>query len=170
MAQPFIGEIRMFGGNFAPQGWAFCQGQTLEISENTALFQLIGTTYGGDGVNTFQLPDLSSRVPIHQGDASSGTEYFLGQVAGTETVTLTTAQLPAHRHPFVGSGSLAQTPNGNVLASPSGDPLYTSNTPDSTLGGGSTVAAGSSSAHNNLMPYVALTYIIALVGIFPSQN
>jgi microcystin-dependent protein len=166
----FIGEIRMFGGNFAPDGWAFCQGQTLPISENTALFSLIGTTYGGDGVSTFQLPSLSSRVPIHQGRASSGTDYVLGQVAGTETVTLTTAQLPAHRHPFVGSGSVAQIPNGNVLASPSGDPLYTSNTPDSTLGGGSTVAAGSSSPHNNLMPYVALTYIIALQGIYPSQS
>ncbi|HXO63791.1 MAG TPA: tail fiber protein [Steroidobacteraceae bacterium] len=170
MSQPFLGEIRMFGGNFAPDGWMMCAGQTLAISEYTALFSLMGTTYGGDGVSTFQLPSLSSRVPIHQGDASSGTEYVQGQVGGTETVTLTTAQLPAHRHPFVGSGSAAQTPNGNVLASPSGDPLYTSNTPDSTLGGGSTVAAGSSSPHNNLMSYLALTYIIAVQGIYPTRS
>lgn len=160
----------MFGGNFAPQGWMMCAGQTLPISQYTALFSLMGTTYGGNGTSTFQLPDLQSRVPIHQGQASSGSNYVLGQVAGTETVTLTTAQLPAHRHPFVGSGSAAQTPNGNVLASPSGDPLYTSNTPDSTLGGGSTVAAGSSSPHNNLMPYLALTYIIAVQGIYPSRS
>ncbi|MFZ0008267.1 MAG: tail fiber protein [Steroidobacteraceae bacterium] len=170
MSQPFLGEIRMFGGNFAPQGWMMCAGQTLPISQYTALFSLMGTTYGGNGTSTFQLPDLQSRVPIHQGQASSGSNYVLGQVAGTETVTLTTAQLPAHRHPFVGSGSAAQTPNGNVLASPSGDPLYTSNTPDSTLGGGSTVAAGSSSPHNNLMPYLALTYIIAVQGIYPSRS
>src|SRR4030095_5443586 len=112
---PYVGEIRMFGGNFAPNGWMFCEGQTLPISENEVLFQLIGTTYGGDGQETFNLPNLASRVPIHMGTGKNGTTYQIGEMAGTEQETLTTQQIPNHTHPFLGSTTAAafQTPASN---------------------------------------------------------
>src|SRR3954467_12808872 len=117
MGQPYIGEIRLFAGNFAPAGWAFCAGQPLPISENDVLFQLIGTTYGGDGQETFNLPDLQSRVPIHMGTGPSGTSYQIGEMAGVESVTLTVQQMPAHPHLLMGSSDVANSPNPgtNVL-------------------------------------------------------
>lgn len=172
MAQPFIGEIRMFGGNFAPNGWAFCNGQLLAISQNDALFALIGTTYGGDGQTTFALPDLRSRVPIHQG-SHQGNTFVQGQVSGTESVTLATTQLPSHQHSLLASANVggAVSPNNTVFAQvPAGGvQVYTQDntvlataTPVSTVGG--------SQPHENRQPLLAINFIIALFGIFPSLN
>src|SRR5829696_2268772 len=118
MAQPYVGEIRMFAGNFPPNGWQFCEGQPLPISENEVLFQLIGTTYGGDGESTFNLPNLASRVPIHMGTGPDGTTYQLGEMAGTEQETLTVQQIPSHTHPPLGSNTAAaqNTPGGAMFA------------------------------------------------------
>src|SRR3954454_11241549 len=126
MAQPYVGEIRMFGGNFAPNGWMFCEGQTLPISENDVLFQLIGTTYGGDGEETFNLPNLASRVPIHMGTGPSGTTYQIGEMAGTEQETLTVQQIPSHTHALVASSGAAttQNPGNQVLASAQNQAYY----------------------------------------------
>ena len=124
MAQPYVGEIRMFAGNFAPNGWMFCEGQTLPISENDVLFQLIGTTYGGDGEETFNLPNLASRVPMHMGTGPDGTTYQIGEMAGTEQETLTMQQIPSHTHPLVGFAATTRgrrRPPGNVLATAHGD-------------------------------------------------
>src|SRR5690242_21043268 len=123
MAQPYVGEIRMFAGNFAPAGWAFCEGQLLPISENQTLFQLIGTTYGGDGQSTFALPDLRGRVPIHQGtDSANGTSFAIGETGGVETVTLTTAQIPVHTHALAATNAAGTqlNPGGNLLANSQG--------------------------------------------------
>src|SRR5947209_5508270 len=126
MAQPYVGEIRMFGGNFAPAGWMFCDGQLLPISENEILFNLIGTTYGGDGQSTFALPDLRGRVPIHQGTGSDGNTYTLAESAGVEQVTLTTNQMPQHNHAFIVSTAIggANTPQNNLLAQSSAFQMY----------------------------------------------
>ncbi len=166
---PFIGEIRIFAGNFAPQGWAFCDGSILSIAQFDALFALIGTTYGGDGQSTFQLPDLRGRVPLHQ-----GTGYVIGQVAGTESVTLTVQQLPQHTHPaqaatlansVTPSGKLWSTdPNGNIAA------WATTPTANTPLAGNAVGNAGQNLPHDNMQPYLAVSYIISLFGIFPSQN
>lgn len=164
MSNPYVGEIRIFAGTFAPQGWAFCDGSTLAISEFETLFNLIGTTYGGDGQQTFNLPDLRGRLPLHQGPG-----YPIGQAGGAESVTLTVAQIPAHRHPVVASGGGATVPTGALLASPSGDALYTTTPPDSAFAPGATVTAGVGVPHDNLMPYVCANYIISLFGIYPSQ-
>lgn len=169
MSSPFVGEIRMFAGNFAPLDWALCDGQLMAISQNEALFQLLGTTYGGDGINTFALPDLRSRVPVHQGSDANGNDYVMGQQGGTETVTLDTGQLPAHRHPVVGSGSASSSlPTGALLAANSADTLFTPSGPDGQLAG--TYVVGGGLPHNNLMPYNCINYIISLFGIFPSQS
>src|SRR3954452_14356989 len=135
MAQPYIGEIRMFGGNFAPAGWMFCEGQTLPISENDALFTLIGTTYGGDGQETFQLPNLQSRVPIHMGTAPSGTTYQIGEMAGVEQVTLTTTQIPIHNHALVASLDTAggSSVSGNVTGQVGATQIYREAPPASAL-------------------------------------
>jgi microcystin-dependent protein len=168
MSNPYIGEIRIFAGNFAPQGWAFCDGSLYPIAENDALFSLIGTTYGGDGQTTFALPDLRGRLPLHEG--TLGSTYVMGQTGGAETVTLSVDQIPAHRHPVVGAGSGATLPSGGLLSTPSGDALYTSSPPDGVLAAGATASAGGGQPHSNLMPYLCVNYIIALFGIFPSQN
>ena len=130
MGQPYVGEIRMFGGSFAPAGWAFCEGQTLPISENEVLFQLIGTTYGGDGEETFQLPNLASRVPIHMGTGPGGITYQIGEMAGTEQETLTTQQIPLHTHPLTAStGPGTDTvPTNNLLAQSGGAFVYIEDT------------------------------------------
>ena len=166
MAQPFIGEIRMFAGNFAPVNWMFCDGSVLPISEFVALFELIGTTYGGDGQSTFALPDLRGRVPIHQGNG-----FIIGQNGGVETVTLSVAEIPAHRHYEAGNGgSGLSSPTGNVLGNPSGDAIYVDNTPSAQMSATANVAVGGGQAHENLMPYQCVTYIISLFGVFPSQT
>jgi microcystin-dependent protein len=171
MGQPFVGEIRMFGGNFAPAGWAFCNGALMAIAENDVLFQLIGTTYGGDGEATFGLPNLNGRVPMHQG-TSKGTTFIVGENAGTESVTLTTQQMPTHSHPFLGSNSVANDPNptNNTLGESSAISLYQSEAPTLPMAASAIGAAGGNQPHENMQPYLCISFIISLFGLFPSQT
>jgi microcystin-dependent protein len=179
MAQPYIGELRMFGGNFAPIGWAMCDGQVLSIASNDTLFNLIGTTYGGDGVNTFGLPDLRGRVACHQG-SKSGQTYVIGQQGGAESVILTPNQLPAHTHPFFAIGATATVSvptTATMLADqgPTGTGVfgyapYSSGNAQIALAAASTTTAGNSQPHENRQPYLGVNFIIALEGIYPSQN
>jgi microcystin-dependent protein len=166
MSDPFIGEIRPWAGNFAPVGWMFCQGQILPISENETLFQLIGTTYGGDGQQTFALPDLRGRVPIHQ-----GTGYALGQVGGLEAVPLTANELPAHTHTAQAqsAGGTVSSPAGAFWATSDLD-AFSNVAPDLQLNPNALALTGGGSAHNNMMPFLTLNFIIALFGIFPPPN
>jgi len=172
MAQPYVGEIRMFAGNFAPNGWMFCEGQTLPISENEVLFQLIGTTYGGDGEETFNLPNLASRVPIHMGTGPDGTTYQIGEMAGTEQETLTVQQIPNHTHPFLATSGNATTrdpiPN-NSPATATGD-FYIANLDPVPLSPQTVTPAGGSQPHENTQPFLCINFIISLFGIFPSQT
>jgi microcystin-dependent protein len=173
MSDQYLGEIRMFAGNFAPYGWALCNGQLLAISQNTALFSLIGTYYGGDGVTTFALPNLQSRAPIHQGQGLGLSPYVIGQNGGTENVTLTTQQMPQHNHvinAFAGPGGTTH-PGNAIMASTSSDKPYTTSASDGTTMNGNMLSmAGSSQPHNNIQPYLCITFIIALQGIYPSRN
>ena len=173
MGQPFVGEIRIFAGNFAPAGWMMCQGQLLDISENETLFNLIGTTYGGDGMSTFGLPDLRGRVPVHQGQLAGGGNYTIAQTGGVETVTLTTNQIPLHTHPVIADNNATTTtatdPTNNFYGNGGSTELYSSKT------GALKVlenppAQGGNQPHENHQPYVALNYIISLFGIYPSTN
>ncbi len=172
MADPYVGEIRIFSGNFAPQGWAFCDGSLLAIADNDVLFTLIGTTYGGDGQNTFALPDLRGRIPVHMGTGPGLSNYTIGQSAGTEAVTLLTSQLPTHNHTLTGSSANAVTtdPTNNFLAAQPGLLEYSSDPPGGTLKASSVSNSGGSQPHENRMPILAVNYIISLFGIFPSQN
>lgn len=167
MAQPYVGEIRMFAGNFAPAGWMFCEGQLLPISENETLFQLIGTTYGGDGQETFALPNLASRVPIHQGNG-----FVLAETGGVEDVTLTTQQIPIHSHTEIatqGAGANSSPANG-VLSKPVGNIYNTVQSNQVSMSSLAIGATGGSQPHSNIQPYGCLCYIISLFGIFPSPN
>jgi microcystin-dependent protein len=166
MSNPYVGEIRIFAGNFAPSGWNFCDGSLLSISEFETLFNLIGTTYGGDGVSTFALPDLRSRVPVHQGSG-----FVIGQNGGEETVTLNTTQIPSHSHlPAANSNPGTQSsPSGAVWAQSTLN-LYSSAAPNVTMAASALGSAGGSQPHDNMLPYVGLNYIISLFGIFPSQG
>ena len=176
MATPFIGQITMFGGNFAPRSYAFCSGQILSIAQNTALFSILGTTYGGNGQTTFALPNLQGRVPIHPGQGAGLSNYSLGQQSGTESTTLLIGNLPAHNHPATvtsnaSSGSASDTlPTGNFLAA---DNQY-KNTSNTTLNANAvTVAVGATGGGqpiNNLQPYLCINFLIALQGVFPSRN
>jgi microcystin-dependent protein len=172
MAQPYIGEIRMFAGNFAPAGWMFCEGQTLPISENDALFTLIGTTYGGDGQETFNLPNLASRVPIHMGTAKSGTTYQIGEMAGVETVTLSTQQIPIHNHAVVATLNIgsANAPANGVLAQSTTLKVYGAVDPSVALGSNTVTPAGGSQPHENMQPFLCINFIISLFGVFPTQT
>ena len=172
MAQPYVGEIRIFAGNFAPAGWMFCDGSTLAISENQTLFQLIGTTYGGDGQTTFNLPDLRGRLPIHQGTGSSGISYTLGEQGGVESVTLTTQQIPQHTHSLLATTAVGTetNPGGNVLANSQGPQPYIQEDPDGSLNPQALSAIGASQPHNNFQPYLCVDFIISLFGIFPSPT
>lgn len=172
MAQPYVGEIRMFGGNFAPSGWMFCEGQLLPISENETLFQLIGTTYGGDGQTTFALPDLRGRLPVHQGQGPGLSPYTIGGSLGAEEVTLTVNQIPTHSHPLVASSNNASTANaqGNVLAQTPSYTPYIADTPASALAPNSLGPVGGSQPHTNMQPYLCVSFIISLFGIFPSAT
>jgi len=169
MASPFVGEIRMFGGNFAPAGWLFCAGQLLPISDNPTLFQLIGTTYGGDGQTNFALPDLRGRVPVHVGPG-----FALAQSAGTETVTLTTTQIPAHNHvPQGATGGPVTSPANAYPGSAvggTGNNIYGTATPNTNLVGATIQNTGGNQPHNNFQPYLCISFIISLFGIFPTQN
>jgi microcystin-dependent protein len=173
-SNPYIGEIALFAGNFAPQGWAFCDGSQLAISDNDALFNLIGTTYGGDGQSTFALPDLRGRVPMHAGTGPSGSTYTLAESLGAEEVTLNTQQLPMHNHPVPASTQPGTTasPSGAVPAlAGSGSAQYTPDTGSLATQPTQTLAAvGGSQPHNNMQPYLAVNYIISLYGIFPSPT
>jgi microcystin-dependent protein len=167
MAQPYVGEIRMFAGNFAPAGWMFCAGQLLPISENETLFQLIGTTYGGDGQNTFALPDLRGRVPVHQGNG-----LILAETGGAEEITLTVNQIPAHSHPALATTTIANdaSPSGKVPAQTSLFDFYQSSPPNQPMAPQSISATGGSQPHNNFQPYLCVDFIISLFGIFPSPT
>jgi microcystin-dependent protein len=174
MAQPYVGEIRIFAGNFAPAGWMFCDGQTLPISENDTLFNLIGTTYGGDGESTFQLPDLQGRIPIHQGSLQ-GTAFILGEKAGVEDVTLTTQQIPTHTHPLTATNDTASqtNPGGQILSRFSQaniDPYLEQTPPNQNLATSSITIVGGSQPHTNFQPYLCLNYIISLFGLYPSPT
>lgn len=171
MPEPFVGEIRMFAGNFPPSGWAFCDGQPMPISENEVLFQLIGTTYGGDGEETFNLPNLQSRVPVHQG-TSGGVTYTLGESAGVEEVTLTVQQIPVHTHALLGSTGIGTqaSPQGNVLATNNAVSLYKASPVTGALNAQSNGPAGGSQPHTNLQPYLCINFIISLFGVFPSPT
>jgi len=177
MGSPFVGEIRQFAGNFPPIGWLFCQGQTLRISENEVLFQLIGTIYGGDGQETFNLPNLSSRVPIHMGTGGGGS-YQIGETAGTEQETLSASQTPVHTHVPQVSQSAASivSPAGAVIALPSAPPsvtnplLFSNDFPPVALNVSSITPAGGSQPHDNVQPYLCVNYIISLFGIYPSPT
>jgi microcystin-dependent protein len=169
MAQPYVGEIRMFAGNFAPVGWMFCEGQVLPISENEVLFVLIGTTYGGDGESVFALPDLRGRIPIHQGNG-----FVLAETGGSEQVTLTQQQIPQHTHPLVVSTSPPEPtagPDGSLLADAGATGLYaTTTSPATAMHGAAVSSVGGSQPHDNLAPYLCVNFIISLFGIFPSPT
>src|SRR5687768_1700220 len=173
MAQPYVGEIRMFAGNFAPAGWMFCSGQLLPISENETLFQLIGTTYGGDGQETFALPNLQSRVPIHQGQGPGLGSYVLAETGGVESVTLTINQIPAHNHAMLATGNNQQLSQENayfatVASSQAGGMAYLDGTANVPLAPQSVNPTGGSQPHDNIQPTLCISYIISLFGIFPS--
>jgi microcystin-dependent protein len=172
MAQPYVGEIRMFAGNFAPVGWHFCDGSLLPISDNEVLFQLIGTTYGGDGQETFGLPSLGGRVPVHQGTGSDGINYQMGETLGVESVTLTSQQIPTHTHALLGSTSPATgtNPNGLIFGTGAVTAYMFEADAEVQLNANSITPVGGSQPHENLQPYLAINYIISLFGIFPSQT
>jgi microcystin-dependent protein len=167
VAQPYVGEIRMFGGNFAPAGWMFCEGQLLPISEYETLFNLIGTTYGGDGQSTFALPDLRGRVPMHMGNG-----FTLAETGGVETVTLTVSQIPAHSHPFLASADVANSPNvsNNVIGRSPQIKAFINGTPSVAMATQFLSSVGGSQPHDNLQPYLCVDFIISLFGIFPSPT
>jgi microcystin-dependent protein len=172
VAQPYVGEIRMFAGNFAPNGWMFCSGQLLPISENETLFQLIGTTYGGDGESTFALPNMQSRIPMHMGNGPDGTAYLLAEMAGTEQETLTTQQMPNHSHPLLASSAIvnATTPQGNVVAQSTQVTLYVEDAASATMSPQAVGPVGGSQPHENTQPFQCVNFIISLFGIFPSPT
>lgn len=176
MSQGFVGEIRMFAGNFPPSGWAFCDGQSQPISENETLFNLIGTTYGGDGQETFNLPDLRGRVPIHMGTGTTGTTYQIGEMAGTEQVTLTLQQIPSHNHLVQATDSTPSVTPSNAI------PATATSTQQGVWAYGPQTAAavpfvaatiqpaGGGQPHENIQPILAINFIISLFGIFPTPN
>ena len=167
MAQPYVGEIRMFAGNFAPAGWMFCEGQLLPISENEVLFQLIGTTYGGAGQETFGLPDLRGRLPLHMGNS-----FILAQTGGVEEVTLTVNQIPAHSHPLLASASPGATSStqNHVLAKTTTGFAYINEAPTDDMASSAIGSTGGNQPHTNFQPYLCVDFIISLFGIFPSQT
>jgi microcystin-dependent protein len=173
MSTPYIGEIRMFAGNFAPNGWLFCQGQTLPISEYDALFNLIGTTYGGDGQSTFNVPNLASRLPVHMGSAQSGNTYQIGEQSGVETVTLTTQQIPNHTHALTANDSQPGnqvSPAGALPGISFNVVPFINNSPSANFNASAITPAGGSQPHENMQPFLCINFIISLFGIFPSQT
>jgi microcystin-dependent protein len=167
VAQPYVGEIRMFAGNFNPAGWMFCDGSLLPISENETLFQLIGTTYGGDGQSTFALPDLRGRLPLHQGSG-----FVLAETGGAEEITLTASQIPAHTHALLASTNAANTPNVQNAIAATGliGQLYFADNPDTNCSPLAVSSVGGSQPHENFQPYLCINFIISLFGIFPSPT
>lgn len=173
MPTPYVGEIILFAGNFAPVGWAICDGSLLSIAEHETLFALIGTTYGGDGQSTFALPDLRGRVPLHMGQGPGLSPRFIGQTGGLEQVTLTTSHLPPHRHALRASSNPASASAGvagSMLATPASTKLYGMTPSGSAMAAGALTTSGGSQPHNNMAPSLGLNHIIALFGVFPSQG
>lgn len=174
MAEPFIGQIISAGFNFAPRGYATCDGQLLSIAQNTALFSLLGTTFGGDGRVTFGLPDLRGRVPMHQGQGPGLTNRTMGELAGSENVTLISSQMPMHNHTVnaLSTNGNLKGPGGNVMANVQGTAtnIYTNANPDTTMNANMIGLAGGNQPHNNMQPYLVINFCIALQGIFPSRN
>ena len=168
MSQPYVGEIRMFGGNFAPSGWMFCSGQVLPISEYETLFTLIGTTYGGDGQETFALPDLQSRIPVHQGTGPGLSSYVLAQTGGVETVTLTQNQIPSHNHTPVGSNTAADdNPTNSFWANAATAKAFGAPPPGVQMNAATLSSSGGNQPHDNMIPFLCVSYIISLFGIYP---
>jgi microcystin-dependent protein len=167
----YLGEIRLFAGNFDPVGWEFCNGQMLQISEHGNLFDLIGTMYGGDGQDTFALPDLRGRVPLHQG-SNGGNTFQIAEQAGSESVTLTTQQLPVHTHPFVAAAAAGDqtSPLGNVPANSFNVTPYINQAPDGNMSAAAIAPAGGTQPHENRQPFLCINFIISTVGVFPSQT
>jgi microcystin-dependent protein len=167
MAQPYVGEIKMFAGNFAPQGWLFCDGSLQAISENETLFNLIGTTYGGDGQSTFALPDMRGRLPVHQGNG-----LILAETGGVESVTLTVPQIPAHQHGLLASRDSGNqgTAAGAALSNSQGALTFLEDAPNLNMHAGSVQLIGGSQPHENLQPYLCISFIISMYGIFPSPT
>jgi microcystin-dependent protein len=174
MSEPFLAEIRIFAGNFAPRGWAFCNGQLLQVAQNTALFSLVGTTYGGDGRTTFGLPNLQDRAPMHPGRGPGLTSRSLGQKGGQSTVTLTEAQMASHNHTLQGSSEPADSadPEGAVLGSsaPLEDRQYSTQTQQAAMHSSALGTSGGGQPHNNMPPYLVMNFIIALTGLYPSRS
>ena len=169
---PFVAEIRIYPFNFAPKGWAWCDGQLLPLSQNTALFSLLGTFYGGDGKSTFALPDLQGRLPMHPGQGPGLSQHFLGEEGGSETVTLLESEIPAHSHALVASLSdgLFTQPAGQLFAQGVGVNVWATGSPNTTLSPSALAPAGGDQPHNNLMPYLTLYFAIALQGVFPPHG
>lgn len=172
MSEPFVGEIRMFAGNFAPRGWAFCDGQLLAVSQNDALFSLLGTIYGGDGRTTFGLPDLRGRVPLHAGDGPGLSPRRLGAKGGAEKVTLTVNQMPSHDHKVSVSsaGGIESNARGEYLANSPNVSMWRAATPDESMNAESISDVGGSRSHTNVAPFLCVHFIMALVGIYPSRH
>jgi microcystin-dependent protein len=176
VGQPFIGEIRMFGGNFPPAGWAFCDGQLMAISENDTLFNLIGTTYGGDGQETFAMPDMRGRAPLHMGTGPGLTQtYQIGENIGVEQVQLSIQQIPVHSHPLLATNqNPAPSPQGAVFGAvnsgPVGSVVYGADVPVTPLSAVNNTTAGGSQPHDNMQPYLGINFIISLFGVYPTQN
>jgi microcystin-dependent protein len=176
MSDPFIGEIRMFGGNFAPAGWVFCAGQLMPISENDALFTLLGTTYGGDGQETFGIPDLQGRVPLHQGQGPGlPSNYVLGEQVGVESVTINNNTMPTHNHiaNFATAGQVASISNAmlsKATSTQTGIRIYSTNAANTTMGPTTLAITGGSQPHNNIQPTLAISFIMSLFGLFPRPS
>lgn len=175
MADPFVAEIRIFPFNFAPQGWALCNGQLLPISQNTALFSLLGTTYGGDGRTTFALPNMQGNAALHPGQGPGLSQYFLGQTGGSETVTLLQSEIPSHTHTMRANDSdgTSPTPAANVSSAPGADRdifWYKGGPPNATMNPNAAGVSGGNQPHNNMMPYLTLNYCIALQGVYPPRS
>jgi microcystin-dependent protein len=185
MSDPFVAEIRIFGFNFAPRGWAFCNGQILPISQNTALFSLLGTQYGGNGQSTFALPDMQAAAAIHQGQGPGLSQYFIGQQSGSQAVTLLVSEMPSHNHSFSATNvpgaaglptntatnnQLRKTASGNPVSGLTQGKIYSAANPLTQMNPQGMAIAGSSFPHNNMMPFLTLNYCIALQGIFPPRS
>lgn len=172
MSDPFLGEITMFGGNYAPRGWAQCDGALLQISQSETLYSLLGTTYGGDGQTTFALPDLRGRIPIHYGHGVGLSNYAFGEQGGLETVTLTESQIPPHAHPLQASANPGSSTNpaGKVLAQSPSWNIYRGNVPGDNMSPKAIANTGDGQPHNNMMPFLCVNFIIALEGVFPTSD
>ena len=174
MSEPFVGEVRMFAGNFAPRGWAFCDGQLLAVSQNDALFSLLGTVYGGDGQTTFGLPDMRGRLALHAGQGPGLSERRLGAKGGSEHETLTVNQIPSHKHNLTANNAAgtSTTPTGSLSRDTAGSNLYIQalSANKTTLNSNALSNVGGSQSHSNMMPYLCVNYIIALFGIYPSRH